>query len=257
MEIYFELVVLLNFLVDFLLLIGTNRLSGYPPSWGKACLGAALGGVYGGICLLSQFRFLGGSLWRLVFLCLISGISFGWNRSAVRRGILFVLLSMALGGIAACMGSRSVGGLIGAALAVCLLCLLGFRGKTADAKYVPVELTCNGKHLHLTALYDTGNTLRDPVSGQRVLVVGADVAWELLGLTGQQLRRPIETMLSVSVPGLRLIPYSAVGQPGAMLLSVRCEEVRIDRWKGSGLVAFAPEILGNGDIYQALTGGAV
>ena len=30
MEVYLDLVIILNFLVDFLLLLGTNRLSGFP-----------------------------------------------------------------------------------------------------------------------------------------------------------------------------------------------------------------------------------
>ncbi|MBQ9167641.1 MAG: sigma-E processing peptidase SpoIIGA [Oscillospiraceae bacterium] len=254
---YIDLVVILNFLVDFLLLVGTNRLAGYSPEWGKAALAALLGGVYGGICVLNDFRFLGSTLWRIVFLGGMSVIAFGLKRGALRRCVLFILLSMALGGIALGLGSGSFGTLIGAALGVCVLCIVGFRGKTEAARYVPVEISHGDKHLRITALYDTGNTLRDPVSGERVLVAGADIARELLGLEEAQLRKPIEVMVKTPVPGLRLIPYCAVGQPGAMLLAIRCNEVKIDKWKGSALVAFAPEVLGKGDIYQALTGGVV
>ena len=45
MKIYLDLVVILNFLVDFLLLLGTNRLSGFPASPLRAAAAAALGAL--------------------------------------------------------------------------------------------------------------------------------------------------------------------------------------------------------------------
>lgn len=251
---YIDLLVVLNFAVDFLLLLGTNRLAGYPPSPGRAALAAAFGGVYGGVCMLPGFRFLGNTLWRLVSLTLIAMIAFGFRRSALRRGILFTLLSMALGGIALGLGGGGFWALVAAAGFLCILCAVGFRGKVGGSAYVPVELCYAGKRLRLTALRDTGNTLRDPVTGQQVLVVGAEVAQKLTGLTRQQLEKPVESM--GSMPGLRLIPYRAVGQPGGMLLALRIPEVKIGSWKGSSLVAFAPEGIGSEGEYQALTGGA-
>lgn len=252
-QVYIDLVVLLNFLVDFLLLLGTNRLAGYPPGAGRAALAAALGGLYGGACLLPGFRFLGNTLWRLVSLGLMAVIAFGCRKSALRRGVLFVLLSMALGGVALGLGSGGFWSLVAAAGCVSLLCAVGFRGKVGRS-FVPVELRYGDKYLRLTALRDTGNALRDPVTGQPVLVVGAETAGALTGLTPQQLASPVEAM--GAVPGLRLIPYRAVGKSGGMLLALRIPEVKIGSWKGSSLVAFAPEGLGREEEYQALTGGA-
>lgn len=251
---YLDLIIALNFAVDFLLLLGTNRLAGYPPSPGRAAIAAVLGALYGGACLLPGFGFLGNTLWRFVSLALMALTAFGFRMSALRRGILFTLLSMALGGVAMGLSRSRFWSLVAAAGFVCALCVIGFRGKAGGSAYIPVELCYAGKHLRLTALRDTGNTLRDPVTGQQVLVVGAEVARQLTGLTRQQLEKPVETM--GSIPGLRLIPYRAVGQPGGMLLALRIPEVRIGKWKGSTLVAFAPEGIGSEGEYQALTGGA-
>lgn len=252
--VYLDLVIGLNFIVDLLLLMGTNSLSGFPFSPLRASIAATLGGVYGGVCLLPGFRFLGNTLWRLVFLALMSVIAFGWNRSALRRGVLFVLLSMALGGIALGIGKGGMLGLIGSAAAVCGLCVLGFHGKPATRKYTRVILRKGERSRALTALHDTGNTLRDPISGESVLVVGADVADEMLHISQAQLLSPLETVASGAIHGLRLIPYRAVGQSGGMLLAMRMDEVLIGGKKGPTLVAFAPNDLGN-DGYQALAGG--
>ena len=59
MEVYLDLVMGLNFLVDFLLLLGTNRLSGFPLRASRCALGALLGSVYSGACLLPASGFWG------------------------------------------------------------------------------------------------------------------------------------------------------------------------------------------------------
>ena len=255
--VYVDLVVLLNFLVDYLLLLGTNRLAGYPSQWGRSALAALLGGLYGGWCILPGFSFLGNALWRTVSLVLMAGIAFGGNRSTVQRGAVFVLLSMSLGGIAMGMGQRGFWMAVLASLAVWLLCRVGFRSPIGQREYVPVELCWAGRKVRVIALRDTGNTLRDPISGEQVLVAGADVAQELLGLTGEQLCHPLELLASGQIPGMRLIPYCAVGQPGSLLPAVRFEQAKIGDTYRNALVAFAPEVLAKGAVYRMLTGGAV
>ena len=252
--VYVDLVMGLNFAVDILLILGANSLSGYPPEYKRAALAAAVGGVYGGVCLLPGFTFLGSSLWRLVFLGLMAVVAFGWDRSAVRRGVLFVLLSMALGGIAVGLNRDGVVALIAGAAGLCLLCAVGFPRGVEGAVYRRVELEHRGRRRVLVALHDTGNQLRDPVTGRPVLVVGADAARDLMGLSREQLASPMDTMLHIS--GLRLIPYRAVGQPAGMLLAVKMDSVRMDGKQWDGLVAFAPQNLGNNG-YEALAGGAV
>lgn len=257
MLVYLDLVMLLNFLVDFLLLLGTNRLSGFPHAPWRTAAAAALGGIYGGACLLPGFRFLGGTLWRVVSLGLMGVIAFGFEWSALRRCALFALLSMALGGIALGLGSGGFSALVLSATAVSVMCLVGFRGRVGAREYVPVEMGFGEKRTKLLALRDTGNTLTDPVTGQSVLVVGPEAAYTLLGITKEQLRNPVETLAAGIIPGLRLIPYRSVGQPGGMLLALRLGAVRIGNWQGSTLVAFAPEGLDREGTYQALTGGVV
>lgn len=255
MTVYMDGVMLLNFLVDLLLLLAANRLSGYPPGLKRAVSGAILGAVYAGICLIPELRFLGNVFWRTVFFVLMALISYGISKSALRRGFVFVLLSMALGGVA--MGFENVGmwSIIPAAGILYLLCTAGFKNPPGSNCYVPVELEHGAVRLKLTALCDTGNTLKDPLTGRPVLVVGPEAAQKLTGLTRQQLLTPVDSV--GVIPGLRLIPYHSVGQAGGMLLALRMKKVQIGTWKGSSLVAFAPDCLSSEGTYQALTGGNI
>lgn len=257
MRIYADMVAILNFLIDFLLILGTNRLTGFPPSCARAAMASLLGGLYGGACLLPGFLFLGNAVWRIISLSLIAVIAFGWNRSTLRRGGIFLLLSMALGGIALGMGGGSVPILLLSALLMWLLCQIGFGGRIGEREYIPVSLRWNDREMTVIALKDTGNTLRDPLTGEQVLVAGADVGMKLLGLNEYQLKHPLETLVSGVLPGLRLIPYHAVGVDGAMMLAIRFTDARIGEKAAQPLVAFAPKRIARGEQYQMLTGGVI
>ena len=240
----------LSVVVNFLLLLGAGRLCRIPSHWGRVLAASLLGGIHTAACLLPGFYFLGNILWRMVSLAVMTMIAYGISLSALRRGAVFSLLSLALGGIGqgGALQAVSIAGLI------CLMGYLGFHGESCGASYVPVELSYKDKHLCLTALQDTGNTLRDPITGRQVLVVGAAVAQELTGLTREQLLKPIESV--AAFPGLRLIPYHTIGN-SSFLLAMRIPNVKIGSWQGSSLVAFAPEGLEFEESYQALTGGMI
>lgn len=254
MTVYLDGVMLLNFLVDFLLLLAAGRLCGISVKIGRAIAGGALGGAYAAFCLFPGFSFLGNFLWRTVSLMAMAVIAYGCSVSALRRGLVFAFLCLALGGAVMGMGKGGFLGIVCAAGALCLLCFVGFRGRLSGSTYIPVELRYGESCLKLNALQDTGNTLRDPVTGQQVLVIGADAAQRLTGLTKCQLQSPVESV--GAIPGLRLIPYQSVGGRG-FLLALRLQEVKIGSWQGSTLVAFAPEGLSREGAYQALTGGVL
>ena len=255
--IYLDLVFLLNVLVDFLLLMGTNRLAGYPPGWRRAVPAALLGGIYASACLIPEFHFLGSSFWRIVMLLMMALLAFGMNRSLPHRLAVFVLLSMALGGIASGTDSREIGSVICCGVVLWLLCRMGFRGQVGVREYVPVKLRLGDKSISRIALRDTGNTLTDPLTGEQVLVAGEDAAAELFGLTDYQLRHPVETLAVGGAPGMRLIPYRSVGNPAGLLLAYRFHSARIGEKSADPLVAFAPERIGGGDVYQMLAGGVI
>ena len=250
-------VMAINFLVDFLLLLGTNRLTGYPLEYRRMIAAALLGAVYSGACLLPDFRFLGNLLWRVVSLGLMGCLAFGWNRSALQRCGIFLILSMALGGLAFSLGRADWRTVILSASGLWLLCRAGFTGPVGSREYVPLQITHGDREVSLLALRDTGNTLSDPITGEPVLVISPEAATQLTGLTSQQLQTPLETIASRSIPGLRLLPYRSVGQGGSMMLSMRFRQVKIGNRCCSALVAFAPEGFGRGEVYQALTGGVV
>lgn len=252
MTVYLNLVVCLTFLVDGLLMLAANRLSGYPPGWKRVAIAAAVSSVYAGLCLMEPLQIIGGFFFRMLSLGVMSVIAFGWNLSAFRRGVVFLLLSMALSGVTRGMDGSGFVSILLAAVGIVILCRFGFRNPIGTQQYQPVELVWEGQKICLTAMVDTGNTLCDPVSGASVIVAGGDVA-KKLGIPWEWVENPIAGL--GKLPGSRLIPYRSVGCAKGLLLGVRCEQVRLNGRKVSSVVAFAPERLGRAEAYQVLAGG--
>lgn len=255
MKTYYFLAVLLNFFVNLFLLLGANAMTGHHATRKRIFPGALLAVVYGLACMSPKFSFLVGTFWHLVSMSLICAVAFGFTGVALRSTALFFLFQLAITGVASGAREQGVWSALAGVGAVGLLWILGFWDMEKRKALVPVELVYRGRRIKLTALRDTGNTLRDPITGQVALIVGADVAQKLTGLTQKQLQDPVETMRISYMPGMQLIPYSTIGKSGGMLLAMRMKHVTIDRWTGSSLVAFAPESIGDGHNYQALTGG--
>lgn len=134
-----------------------------------------------------------------------------------------------------------------------------------EGRLVPVRIAVDGKTAELTALWDSGNTLRDPVDGQPVLVVAPGSLRGILPAAaaralhaGRLWHAPAELLapLAEAAPELapRLAPYRAVGVRGGLLVTVRSEWTQIGTQRHPGLrLALSPTALGDG--YAALWGG--
>ena len=138
--------------------------------------------------------------------------------------------------------------------------LLPKLGQHNGSETAALTLRLGAHTVRVTALRDTGNSLRDPVGRGRVLVADAGVLRRLLPqtpLTGEQLADPAAAMelLRLLRPEIRprLLPYRAVGVESALLLAVPCictEEKR--KRTHSVLVAFSPTPVSDGGLYDAL-----
>lgn len=234
-------VIFLLFLVNALLLFATGQFLDSRPNLIRVLLGALIGSIFAVMSLYPGFSFLHHIHWHVCMLVIMSVATFGLS---LKKLILFSLLHLSLGNLSG--GERETISMLMGALGITFACTVIGKG----SRYVPVELSYGSKKVTLTALRDTGNMLRDPITGKQVLIIGADKAQELTGLPSSALVDPVGSM--DKLPGLRLIPYHTVGNSG-FLLAISMDNVRIGNRRGNALVAFSPNTFERH--YQALTGG--
>lgn len=238
-------VVLMVVVVDILLLYAAGQLTGTGKSLLRYVGAALVGGFFAGLSLTRDFSFLGKLPWQSFSIFVVGLLAYGLSRGTICKLLLFTLLRLSVGNVA---GREALGSMVLGALGIVIGCICIGRKR----KFIPVELNFGGRTYHITALYDTGNALRDPITGRGVLIVDANVACSLTGLKPSALQDPVSNL--ASYPGLRLIPYKSVGN-GGFLLALQIPEAKIGSQKESVLVALSPNLLSNH--YQALTGGTL
>lgn len=276
MVVYADLVFVLNFCVNYLLLHGTARLGACAARRRRLLLGAALGALYAVAVYFPAFGWLRCFPAKPLCAACMLLLAFGARRATLRLGAIFSALTLvlcgAVYGVELLRGGRVVvyrnsllypvtfASLLLTAAAVSAACrLLLPRLTHAENSVVPLTLRLGGRVVRLTALRDSGNTLCDPVSGERILTAEWRVAARLLpelSLRADDFAAPAALALRLRAYSPRLIPYRAVGVSSGLLLAIPCE-ITLGTHTKTGLVAFCPTPLSDGGAYEALTGGTL
>lgn len=249
MPSYLILAILLQTVVDYLLLLASAGIWGAGILSGRVIMAVLTGGLYTAASLIPGLEFLSSKIWYTAYFITLPLIAYGINSRTPLLGGSYILLRTAVRRL---MGEGLLRWEMAFVIGVGILFYLAF---IQFGRYVAVELCWGGRKVRMKALRDTGNNLRDPVTGKRVLVVDADVANRLTGLSLRQLIHPVEAM--GQVPGLRLIPYHSVGQSGGLMLALSIQNAKIGMWRGNAVVGFAPRILDDKGKYQGLIGGSL
>lgn len=277
--VYIDRVAVLNLMVDYLLLMTTATLAGTPLRRLRFGLCAVGGSAYAVAVFLLPV--LAHPLCRIGAGIVMAMCAFGEEVRPWRLTALFWLLSGGLAGLLLALGllSGAPYGLVsrvsyadiswpvllgGAAVFYGLLHLL-FRqtARHERGELMDIDVVVGGRRCRLRALRDNGNTLRDPIRGQPVLVAEAAALRRLWPAeTAEILGRavpPEEKMAllhraGVDIPFV-LLPFRAVGTEGGLLLACRSDYVQIGRRSVMHtLVALTDTQVGAGG-YQALWGG--
>lgn len=256
--VYVDLFFLVNFSMDFLCFYLTAKLLHQRVALGRMILAAVFGGLYADLALFLPLT----AIWALIVDAIACVILCAVAYSPKRTGqwglflVVFVAISMVLGGfmtalfyllnrtpLASLLAGESDGFSIWIfailALISGILTLLGgrFFGKQSARQSVEIEISYAGKSLCLHALADSGNFLREPMSGKPCIVADADALVELLPsemilAARKGDARGLPNVGSRHAARIRLIPTRTAAGEG-VLLGVRPDRVRVDCGKGS------------------------
>ncbi len=278
MVVYLDRVFLLNLLLDYLLLLAAAQLSGRTLHRLRLLACAAGGGAYAVLTFLPGCGFLRTPLCQLAVGSIIALCAYGGRG---RPALLFLLLSGGLAGFVLALGlwagsptgllGRVYRGevswplLLGAALGfyVLLRLLLRQGARHGGGELLKITISVCGRKQTVTALHDTGNTLRDPVSGRPALVLernAAEELWppEVAAVLASPLP-PEEKMARLHRQGaavtFSLLPFRSVGTPAGLLLAARSDYIEINgRRYPRTPVALSEHPVSDGGGYHALWG---
>lgn len=257
MIVYWDLVALWNFLLDYLLLLGTTQLAGQYIPRRRLAVAAGLGAAYSVASLTMVF-----SPWMMMaVLAAMCRTAFGRKSRWIRLTLLFALLSCALGGAVLLLGrvtgrmellaqglfwARLPWGVFCAASGLTYLLLaLVFRAeaKFSRESYLNVVVEYGGRQVTARLFRDTGNTLSDPMTGEGVPVIEAAALEPLFSESGSG--------KETTLPALIRLRCHTLGAPETELFAFRCDRLTAGKRElGARLIALSSE--GFGGSYQGL-----
>jgi stage II sporulation protein GA (sporulation sigma-E factor processing peptidase) len=276
--IYADSLFLINLVVNYIMLLVTAKICAARTNRLRFLGAAVLGAAYSVIVVLPVMPFLRSPLLKVAVGLLMVLAAYGSKPRLIRHTLVFLAVSVAFGGAVMAASLLSGGGLNGfltpvdlkiliLAFAVSYIVLtLVFKrvGRHQSGGIVSLKLRHDGREVQIKALRDTGNALIDPMTGRSVIVAGVSDVTPLLpysvrktvaGLRLKDAVKVMEELAPLCTMRFRLIPYSAVGTTGGMLLAFKPDEIVVDgKNKADMLLALSPNSVSESGTYSALLG---
>mgnify|MGYP000196366656 CR=1 FL=1 len=130
----------------------------------------------------------------------------------------------------------ALGGIVGFVISHIAFKVVKTKMSTKDM-YCKINIQINQKNISVKALIDSGNLLKEPISGYPVIVVEKYELVSILPnnilnnlkeiLKGNYLGKDEDTELEYYVSRFRVIPFSSLGKQNGMLLGIKADKVII------------------------------
>lgn len=265
MEIYAEYLFIENFIVGMIILYLSAKIGGLQICKWRICLGGILCGFFSFIIFADNMGMFMSIGIKLAFSLLLSYITFG--KSILKGTLLIYIVSALMGGITIMLiyiakikgvannavlyiNDISYTNIIfGVSMAFGIIVVFSeiFKGKQLrEMVFAEIILEIEGHSMMHKALIDSGNFLREPLSGKAVAVMSKSAAAEMKNFKDIDFNKRY-----------CLIPYSSVGIEKGVLEGYRVDNIYINnKPMGSIVVAvYEAEFNKNGEQeYQLLLG---
>lgn len=274
-SVYIDILFFVNFMINTVILMASAALMKIKYSPARILLGAALGAVYACVIFFPKLGFLYTLGARAAVAAAICTAAFAPKsvRQCVKQAAVFYATTAVFGlvtlallyftDIGIKLGGVISNGvfyfniplrflLVSCALSYAAITLVQrFLKKSGVRSFAPVTLVVGTKSVELNALIDTGNLLKDPLSGKSVMIAEASSVAPLFDFDIANLADAGD--VSHLPAGFRLVPFSSVGRKNGILTAFVPDRVIIENSEHTDIItAICKDALSASRDYDAL-----
>ncbi len=235
--VYADLLFLVNFGMDLLCLFITSRILHRRLKNLRATLSSALGGVYSVLSLFVDLGSIGMTMLDLLFCVVLCLVCFGRERLFTTSAVMFGV-SVGIGGMMTAIYSllnridlplyevEANGDGISVWLFAILALISGaaatcggkFFKSSSNERLADVEINYKGRQAVIRAMTDTGNLIKDPMSGKPIIVAERESLSVLLGYAVNAAAKGDVSSVILSDPThrVRLVPINTAAGASAL-----------------------------------------
>ena len=248
-ELYVDVLFLVNFMMDYILLLIVRKMLQCTVTHGRICLGAVVGSLL--TCLVVVLPIPYAMIKLILFHVLVNtcmirvGLKIKTIRSFLKAIIMLYIGSFLLGGIMEVFRQYvSVGSFFLVVAIAGYYLVLGIWKFVAYMQrwnqfHCRVDLYLGSEKYQIKGMIDTGNGLRDPISGKAVNILDRATARKLFG--------------EESIKDVRYIPYQSIGKKAGVLPAFQFDRMCVWRdtecWVERPQIAISEEAISKGGEY--------
>lgn len=259
MTIYLDVILMENLCMNFIILFATGLIGKMKIKQIRIIISSLLGGIYAILSFIPILEIYSNFILKIILSITMIYIAFNPKsfKQLLKQLILFYLVSFAFGGCAFCLlyfirpqdilmrngyltGTYPIkiaflGGIVGFVIVNIAFKLVKNRVSKKDM-FCDIEIYLRQKSVTIKAMIDTGNLLKDPISGMPVIVVEKRELEELIPkeiidnlniiLTGGD-KEFVEPESREYLPKFRVIPFSSLGKQNGLLLGFIADKIII------------------------------
>ncbi len=259
MTIYIDIIIAENLIMNYIILYATGLISKCKIHYWRIFFASAIGAIYVAIQYKSKLNIYSNIVIKLILSIVIVFIAFNTQniKQMCKQLILFYLTTFTFGGVATYLiyvlkpqniiikNGMYVGTyvlkviFIGAILGTVILIIAFKFSKNKITKkdmICKVKIKLNGKETILNTMVDTGNMLKEPLTGSPVLIVEKTSLYELIpkeilnnteSILGGDFEKIPEDIKNEYIPKMKIIPFSSLGKQNGMLVGIKPEKIEV------------------------------
>ncbi len=250
MTLYVDIIFLENLIMNSIIILATGIILKNTQRIWRNLVSSGIGAIYAILIYTSNFKIYSNIILKVILSVVIVYIAFkpANIRSFLKHIIIFYLTSFTFGGVAFALlyfvrpqdilfqngvliGTYPIkmilaGGILG-------FIIITFAFKNIKGKLTRKDMMCTViiGNTRITAIVDTGNLLKDPITKMPVLIVEREMLKgifpEIILENATDIVNGKEIELGEYSSKLRVIPYKSIGKENGLLLGIKAKNIRI------------------------------
>ena len=260
MTIYLDVGIIENLIMNSIIIYATAIITKSKIKHIRILISSLIGAIYSVLSYISNLAIFSNLFTKILLSIIMVYIAFNPKDIKIlgKITLLFYLTSFVFGGVAFAMiyivkpqnilmkdglflGTYPLKTIFLGAIVASIILITAF--KVVKSKFSKKDMFCNinikiqGKEKNIKVMVDTGNLLKDPISGMPVIVIEHTELYDVLPkeilnnlekILGGDLEDIPENIKNEYLSKLRVIPYSSLGKQNGMLLGIKADEVKVE-----------------------------
>ena len=257
--IYLDIIFFENLIMNSIILYAASIILKLKPKFFRILISSAIGSIYSIILYITEMKIYSSIISKIILSIIMTYVAFNPQnvKKMWKQILIFYLTSFVFGGVALYLiyflkpqdilmknGMYAgeyvlkvimLGGIVAFVVIKISLKIIKTKINPKDM-YCKIKIKLNEKEIETTAMVDTGNLVKEPITNTPVIIVESSLLYEILpkeilnnleGVLSGDLSNIPQEVQDEYISKMRCIPFKSLGKENGMLLGIKSDEIEV------------------------------